>query len=251
MTRILATTALALSAPAAALAQQYTDAGTFTLEGWNYDALYATGSWNVEDLLDRRVTGLTGEEIGEVEDLVFNDRGELLALVAEIGGIWDIADTHVSVPWQDVEIPKIGPVGVPVTEDSVDQFSVFDYSGLAGTEIGDKIVADVEQKALHGGIWRASDMLGDFVRIQDADEAWMNFGYVTDLVVQDAMIRATVVNTDPAIDGGVYAYPPYVGQTGTEAPANWVPHSATYDMPILRGDASTLPSFEIDKVGGQ
>ena len=139
MTRILATTALALSAPAAALAQQYTDAGTFTLEGWNYDALYATDSWNVEDLLDRKVTGLTGEEIGEVEDLVFNDRGELLALVAEIGGIWDIADTHVSVPWQDVEIPKIGPVGVPVTEDSVKYLVQFYESTLA-----DLLASDLE-----------------------------------------------------------------------------------------------------------
>lgn len=249
----LATSAIALllTVPAAASAQQTVDAGEFTLEGWDYATLYERDSWNVEDLIGREVSSLSDNEtIGSVVDLVFGSDGELLALVAEIGGFWDIGDTHVSVPWSAVEIPEIGPVGVPVTEDTIADFDIFDYSGLPGTRIADQIVAEVAGEDLGAGLWRASDLLGDYVRIQgEASDDWLNYGYVSDLVVRDGEIAATVVNSVAAMGGGTYAYPPTLRPVGVNDRAGWNQTRGTYDIPILEGDASSLPDFERQRVG--
>lgn len=243
---IPATLVLATVPPVAA--QQYADAGDFQLQSWTYDALYEAGSWTVEELFDRPVAGTTGDEIGDVEDLVFNLRGEVVALVAEVGGFWDIGDTHVSVPWENVSMPTDGPVEIPVTEDTLDQYSVFDYSGLPGTKMGDDIVSDIANQDLFG-VWRASDLIGDYVRIQDDDRAWFNYGYVSDLVVRDAQIISTVVATDQSLGGEDYAYPLFDRPTppGTSRGLPW--SSQVYDIPVLQGDASALPSFEADRVG--
>ena len=43
-------------------------------------------------------------EIGEIEDVVLSQSGELSGVVAEVGGFLDIADKHVVLPINDVKL---------------------------------------------------------------------------------------------------------------------------------------------------
>lgn len=50
---------------------------------------------SVEDLEDRKVVNLNGEDIGEVEEVIFGTDGAVTGLVVGVGGFWDIGDKDV------------------------------------------------------------------------------------------------------------------------------------------------------------
>lgn len=133
------------------------------LSDWDTDALYQDG-WSAEALFGREVYSRDGEEIGDVEDLIVGSDGRLLALVAEVGGIWDIGDTHVSVPWKQVTFRQDGTVAVPVTEDNADEFSVLNEPG--SQQLSQGIVSGLDDQALGARAWRASELIGDIARIR-------------------------------------------------------------------------------------
>ena len=108
-------------------------AETVNLDMWGYDQLYAEG-WRAEEFLDSDVYGPDGEEIGEVEDIVVGPDGSILSVVAEVGGFWDIGDTHVSVPWDQVELlADAEGIQIPVTEENVEDYGLYDNRFTAET----------------------------------------------------------------------------------------------------------------------
>ena len=60
-------------------------------EGWDPDYTYDAvgGDWN---------------EIGEIEDIVLDQSGQMVGIVAEVGGFLDIADKHVVISLDDVNL---------------------------------------------------------------------------------------------------------------------------------------------------
>ncbi len=93
---------IAMAAPAA-MAQDIV-----SLDTYSYDDLYSSGmsARNLIESMD--AYDRTGEEVGEVEDFIVNRDGSIAAVVAEIGGFLDIGDTHVAVPWDEVEMTADG-----------------------------------------------------------------------------------------------------------------------------------------------
>ena len=230
-----------------ATAQNVVDAGEIVFENWSYDSLYESGAWSVDELFGRDVTGDGGEGIGDVEDLVLNDAGEVLALIAEVGGFWDIGDTHVSVPWDMVEIGEDGSVSVPVTQDNLSEFDLFASSGLPeSANVATDVVEGVDDEELGPGLWRASDLMGDYVRVLSADDVWVNFGYVSDLMIEDAEIAATIVSMAGRFGQGDYAYP-YRRSPG-ERYGIWQPPAETQDIPLLVDDVLSSPRFDEDQM---
>ena len=63
-------------------------------EGWTNDELHAEASadWN---------------DIGEIEDIVLSQDGQMKGIVAEVGGFLDIADKHVMIPVNDVNLVAV------------------------------------------------------------------------------------------------------------------------------------------------
>lgn len=230
-----------------AAAQDIVDAGTVVPEGWPDEDVYAEDAWSVDQFFGRDVMGPSGEQIGDVEDVVINDDGTVVALIAEVGGFWDIGDTHVSVPWDRVDIGQDGSVTIPLTQDTINDYDLFDTSGLPeGADFSGEVVEGVDDEELGTGLWRASDLMSDYVRVVGEDATWVNFGYVSDLIVLDGTIDATIVSTTARYGPGTYAYP------YRRAPANgygmWRPAASTYDLPILEGDATLLPEFDGDRL---
>ncbi|RBI69403.1 hypothetical protein DQ400_01560 [Vreelandella sulfidaeris] len=113
------------SAAVATQAQAQEDSGNVTaISEWNYDTLYEEGGMTAENLMDTEVFGSGNEEIGSVENILLNDQNEIVAIIAQVGGFWDIGDTHVLVPWEEVDV-NVDGVSIPVTEDNADEYGVF------------------------------------------------------------------------------------------------------------------------------
>lgn len=60
---------------------------------WRYEPLYTSG-WSVDQVFDAAVVDRDGEEIGDVENIVFNRKDEVLSLIA--GGRPVGVGTHMS-----------------------------------------------------------------------------------------------------------------------------------------------------------
>lgn len=226
-----------------------------SLNDWDAEALYQS-AWSAEALFDREVFGEGGEEIGDVEDLIVGSNGELLALVAEVGGFWDIGDTHVSIPWDQVTFRQDGSVVIPVTEENADDYSVLNIP--TQEQVAQNVVSNLDDEELGPRAWRASELIGDIARIrgdgvdqaanagtvaQNRPMGYQGYGYVDDLIFNDGKIVAAVVDRDAGYGTrGRFAYPFYGYGYG------WAPGNRYYDMPYNRDEATTVEPFDEDRL---
>lgn len=177
-----ATPALAQDARPQVGANPIGQAGTLSAEqivslnDWAYDDIYA-GGMSAEEFIDEyEVYGATGEDIGDVEDVIIGADGRVLAVVAEIGGFIDIGDTHVSVPWSEVEmVAGEQAITIPITEENVETYGVYGEGyafgdgamDVTGSVAGQEIVAGLDDQELGPRAYRVSELIGDYVRIRD------------------------------------------------------------------------------------
>lgn len=73
-------------------------------------AVYTTNQaqdegWDANTVYDE--VGADWNEIGEIEDLVLSSDGQLIGIVAEVGGFLDIGDKHVLLSIQDVSLVAV------------------------------------------------------------------------------------------------------------------------------------------------
>ncbi|WP_375262669.1 PRC-barrel domain-containing protein [Palleronia sp.] len=164
-------TALALvsSLPAApAFAQDASqalgDAEVIDLAEWNAEDVYTRGVSAERYLDDMEVYGQNGDEIGDVEDLMIDPDGQVIALIAEVGGFWDIGDTHVSIPFDQVQVAEDGEgIIVSITEETVDEYGFFgdaeEPEMVEGETLESDVVAGVDDTPIPRA-WRASELIG-------------------------------------------------------------------------------------------
>jgi sporulation protein YlmC with PRC-barrel domain len=220
----------------------FDSADIISLPDWHPDELYADGT-SVEEILDADVIGPTGEDIGNIENVVFSTDGKALSVIAEVGGFLDIGDTHVSVPWDRIEISADGDtVEIPLTQETVDDYSLFADPVLEAKEASAAIQAvegDNAGVVLTGErVWRAAELIGDYARLKEGED-WVNYGYVDDLIVRDGMIAAVLVDPDATwAEPGPYAYPYYGYGYG------WYPSLAYYDLPYDREAVGSIEPFD-------
>lgn len=152
------------------------------------DRLYA--GWRVLDLVDEPLLGVEGRPIGTVKDLVIGLDGRVEAIVVESGGILDLGDTHIRVPWSDVDLSPGEPgIAVPLTEEEAEIYDPYDDRGWVRTTARE---------------FRATEVIGDYVSLV----AGPGFGIVIDLVVSpEGALLAALVDRRGALGGGILAYP--------------------------------------------
>jgi hypothetical protein len=246
--RMASVAALVAASPALAQTATETTEGAgevVVLDQWSYDPLYAEG-WSVDEMFDDTdVIDASGEEIGDVENLIFADDGTLLAVIAQIGGFWDIGDTHVSIPWAQVTLSADGEtLTVPVTEETIE-----DYAGFDGTNAfnwddeelfaaSDADAAQVVSDDLAAGpmVFKATDLMNDLTYLNDD----VRYGYVSDILVSGDGISAILVDAAGYGTPGNYAYP-YYGYRG------YSPYGTRYDLPYDREEITTIERFDYDR----
>jgi hypothetical protein len=88
-------------------------------EGWDPELMYETvdSNWN---------------EIGEIEDLVLSKEGQVIGIVAEIGGFLDIADKHVVISVQDLNLVAVDDA----TYTYVTRFNEEELESMEGVDEG-------------------------------------------------------------------------------------------------------------------
>lgn len=217
------------------------------LAGWPDDTLYTAGISVDQLLYNAAVYGPTGDEIGSVENVIFSDSGEALAIIAEIGGFWDIGDTHMSIPWDQVEINAAeSRVTIPITEETVGDYSLYggdggwfseeDYFAL-DTEFAQAVDDDIDPGPT---VFRASEFMGDYVYLTNATP----YGYVNDLIVEDDQITAVVVDA-----GAYYGTPGYYAYPYNYAPGTtWNPYDRRYNLPYGTDTVDQIENFDYDRL---
>jgi len=205
---------------------------------WAYDDLYA-GGWRAEWALGSDVYGPEGEEIGELEDIIIGPEGQILSIVAEVGGFWDIGDSHISVPWDEVQVSDdFDRFQIPVTEENVEQYSAHE-ARLTATEAAGE-VALVDDVAAGVRAWRARELIGDYAYLEDR----VGYGYVDDLIFREGRLESVVIRPDVGYgDAGYYAYPYHGYDYG------WHPGYDYYQLPYTEEEAADLEPFEYDELG--
>jgi len=243
-TALLAMMALGV-APVAA--QSTLDAPVVSMSEWNYDDLYS-GAWSAEDFIDEmEVYGSDGEEIGDVEDVIVGADGNVLAVIAEVGGFWDIGDTHISVPWSEVSVQGEA-VTIPVSEDNIGSYGLFEPEYMRADEVKSEITGGVDDAEMTGRAWRVSELMGNYARLRKSDGGSEttdpragNYGYVNDLLVKDGKVAAVVVTPDVGYGTGGYRAYPYYGP-------GWTPGTGYYDMPYSDEEVRELDEFEYNRI---
>ncbi len=191
---------------------------------WDQDAL--AGAWEASELIgEADVYGVDGEEIGEVEDIVVGADDRVRSVVIEAGGFWDIGDTHFAIPFDQVEIQGYDTIRVPLNEDNIDDYDVFN---------------DIDDEAAEGRAWRMSELINDYASLRGGER----YGYVDDVLIgQDGSIKAIVVDGTSGYDySGPYAMPYYGYGYG------WGPGYRTYNTGYTQADLENLPVVSEDSI---
>ncbi|MDY8110132.1 PRC-barrel domain-containing protein [Fulvimarina sp. 2208YS6-2-32] len=98
---------------------------------------YDEGSWNVSDddawgESGYDALGSDWNEIGEIEDVILDQSGQFVGIVAEVGGFLDIGDKHVLLRVADVDL-------IPVDDQSyifVTRYSEEELESMPGVDEG-------------------------------------------------------------------------------------------------------------------
>ena len=214
------TTAIALALAATPLAAAGAATDKIDITTWDQAELYE--GWTAEQLFDTEVRGSENDELGEIENLVIGADGKVTKIIVEAGGFLDIGDTHFAVPWDRVEFgPDMEWVRIPVDEDNVEEFGLFEGG---------------EEPTTGPRAWRASELINDYVRLQDG----VGYGIVQDIVFsQDGDVEAVVVYPDVGYGiGPPYAYP-YYGYD-----REFDPGAETYELPYSMNEIGDLGPFD-------
>lgn len=238
-------TALALVFAAAATPQLASaqDNEVVELADYGYDALYEDGVSALEVIEEMDAISETGEDIGQIEDLIVSEDGSIVAVTAELGGFLDIGDTHVSVPWSAVEMSADG-IMLPVTDENINDFTIFNTDYLPMDTAESEVVQQVDDAEIGTSTYRVSEIIGDYARLGGEADAPMNYGYVRDVIIRDDMVEAVVVNPDVTYGTPGYRAYPYYG-----VGYGYNPYGPYYDMPYSDAEAREMEAFDYERMG--
>jgi hypothetical protein len=185
------------------------------------------------------VVGANGEDIGSIENIIVSQRGRILGIIAQVGGIWDIGDTHVFVPWNQVQVsPTLDRVVLPITEDNVDEYDYSPNEVLTHFNANRTQVVD-DDLATGPVIWKATDLIDDYAYLNNRRA----YGYINDLIFSgDGMLQAVVVNAGSAYGGGYRAFP-FAGSAG-----GWNPGASDYDLGYGDNEITNLERFDYNRL---
>lgn len=178
--------------------------------------------FSAQELSGAEVRGKNGEKIGEVEELIIGPDSQLRRLVVAVNeGFFGSGGRRLAVDFDDVSIKGTGVevdyITVPVTERNVEEHGVFE----------DK-QASIAGKPRE---WRASELLGDYVSLEDVE----NYGSVHDLVF-DQQGQLRMIATSP--DFGRTLSSSFLAPYGPGE--SWQPGEEYYVLPYTQSELSKL-----------
>ena len=93
------------------------------------------GALRVENILGADIRNLRDEDLGDIEDVVFDDRGRISYVLLSRGGFLGIGQDMVPVPWEDLRaIPELDTFVLDVQEEVLEQAPTVDREVFADLE---------------------------------------------------------------------------------------------------------------------
>ncbi|GAB2792826.1 hypothetical protein GCM10027040_18790 [Halomonas shantousis] len=213
------------------------------LSEWNYDEVYEKGRILGDRLLGADTIGKNGDDIGDVVNAVLDEQNRIVALIAQVGGVWDIGDTHVIVPWDQAELTEEG-VRIPVNEDNVEDYRLYGENSAVTREDFQQKAAIEEGADTGERTWKLTELLNDYSNLQNG----MEYGYVDNVVFseQGELLAVIVMPAGPTFGGGggAIAYP-FHGFT-----YGWSPGYTSYELPYTQEDVTGMTTFNYDEFNG-
>ena len=203
------------------------DIKAVNLHTWKLDP--ATG-WSVKKLIGKKVKSSKGEDVAEVDNIVFGPDGKVRQLIVSTLGILGFGEKNLAVNWSDVTVgPAYEYVTTPITAESVKKYGLFDGIPKSSGPIAPRD-------------WRSSELIGNYVNLKDN----VHYAYVRDLIVsKDGQLQAVIVSPDVGYDhgvGGYFAYPFYGFEHahGYGHRYGWNPGDPYYNLPYAKADIADL-----------
>jgi len=187
------------------------------LTTWDQSLVYR--GWRATEVLGTKVYGKGGDVIGDVENFYVDMNGLLTKVIVESGGVFDVGDVHLAVPWNEVKKwPGEDGILVPIDNDNVPEFSLF-------REDPKPAVA----------VWRATSLIGDLVYLASGDQ----YGIVEDLIIGDGQVEAIVVSPDVAFEDRDRRAYPWYGE-------GYDPIADKYELPYELREIGLLGPFDYE-----
>jgi sporulation protein YlmC with PRC-barrel domain len=205
---------------------------TIDIHTWKLDP--GTG-WSVRKLVGKKAKGPKGENVGEVDNVVFGPDGKVRELIVSTGGVLGFGEKNLAVKWSDVTVsPDYEFVTTPITAESVKKYGLFDGIPKSSGPLAPRN-------------WRSSELIGDYVNLKGN----VRYAYVRDLIVsQGGDLQAVIVSPDVGFShgdglyaGGYYAYPFF----GYGYGHGWNPGNAHYNLPYDKADIKELLPYAYKK----
>lgn len=91
-----------------------------------------------EEVIGREVLSPTGEELGEVTDLILNPQtGDIDQAIIAYGGFLGIGEELVAVPWDQFEVvPGQDALMANISQAELDAAPAFEYTGEESVVVG-------------------------------------------------------------------------------------------------------------------
>ena len=130
MVRLLSTTAiiLALAGPAWAQSTDSSEVGNSSYPFLDSDMTQS--NWGSDTLLGKPLMTVDGEEIGEVEEIVFDENDQIAGIVVDAGGYLGVDSRPVVVDWYAVTvIPEDEMMVVDTTQEQFESAPEYQAAG--------------------------------------------------------------------------------------------------------------------------
>ncbi|MGP9822255.1 hypothetical protein ACTZWW_19710 [Salinarimonas sp. NSM] len=188
--------AQSIVAPATQAAEAFSDARIIPLGELDFEPA-AFGLWSGHDLLDADLLGPSGEDIGDVEDILVTTDGWAVAVVVELDAFLEFDEPMLSIPLSVLEIlPEEGAVRAPIEPDAMQLYSAFDVRTLTARIVSDQVAAiaddDLDDVVTGAGLFLLEDaLLGEYAPLGDGARR----GYVHDILfAMEGEVDAVVIS---------------------------------------------------------
>lgn len=234
---LLAATAIAVSPTV--VGAQVPDPPVKILPDWSYQPLYDRAA-SAENLFEEgTVKDSSGQVIGDIENIIFSDRGKALAIIANLAGTADRGEIHVSIPWDKLEFGNNQTdVNVKIDASKITEYTGFDPSGIVEKKDVASLGTVEQDQAMDLGenVFQARDLIGDHAYLGD-NKRW---GYINDLVIREGKLVGIVVEVSDENTSRHFAAP-FDQRAGVN------PGDRRYRPPLNENAIQTLGEFDYDR----
>lgn len=95
------------------------------LEG-DYEGVTLSNGMNVEDVAGAAIVNQDGDEVARVEDLLANEASEVVAVLAESGGILGIGAKQIAIPLSELSAGEDGQLVSSLTEEDIENMPEYE-----------------------------------------------------------------------------------------------------------------------------